>query len=100
MHYVIFDDALRGSSRGWTADLFADTLRAPLAAVGVSVTRRHGEGHGSCRCGFQAPRSCAPESYETKLDQIEEIVDGILKRGPVRFGAVPKAEASDGSPHE
>lgn len=81
MFYVVFDDALLGNGSGWTADLFADTLRAPLAAVGVRVHRQPGEGRRSCRSGFQAP-GCPADAYEAKLDEVEEIVDGILQRGP------------------
>lgn len=81
MFYVVFDDALQGNDRGWTADMFADTLRAPLAKLGVRVLRQHGEGYTSCRGGFQALGYSA-HTYEAKLDQVEEIVDAILRHGP------------------
>ena len=82
MVYVVFDDALRGNHRGWTPDTFAETLRAPLAAIGVRVLRNRGQGRMSARGGFQA-RGCSADIYEAKLDQVEAIVDGVLRRGPV-----------------
>ena len=81
MFYVVFDDVLRGNDRGRTADMSADTLRAPLAAIGVRVLRQCGQGWVSSRPGFQAAGYSA-HAYEAKLDQVEDIVDGILKCGP------------------
>ena len=82
MVYVVFDDALRGNHRGWTPDTFARTLRAPLAAIGVRVMRLDGDGRMSAGGGFHA-EGCPADVYEAKLDQVEAIVDGVLRRGPV-----------------
>jgi len=82
MVYVVFDDALRGNHRGWTPDTFAETLRAPLAAIGVRIMRLHGEGRMSAGDGFQAS-GCPADIYEAKLDQVEAIVDAVLRHGPV-----------------
>ena len=82
MVYVVFDDALRGNRSGWTPDTFAETLRVPLATIGVRIMRLRGEGRMSARGGFQAP-GCSADVYEAKLDQIEAIVDRVLRRGPV-----------------
>jgi hypothetical protein len=82
MVYVVFDDVLQGNDRGWTADTFANSLRAPLAAIGVRVLRQYGQGYVSGRPGFHAAGYSA-HAYEAKLDEIEDIVDGILKCGPL-----------------
>jgi hypothetical protein len=81
MIYVVFDDALQGNKRGWTPDRFAESLRDPLAAIGVRVLRQDGQGWAPSRPGFQASgyAACA---YEAKLDEVEDIVDNILKCGP------------------
>ena len=76
--YVVFDDAPQDSELSWTADQFADALRSPLAAIGVRVIRQHGAGSTSPRAGFQS-RGWSRRQYNTKLDIVDRVVNGVMK---------------------
>jgi hypothetical protein len=77
MRFVVFDDAPRANDRGWIADNFAAALRAPLAAIGVSVIRRRGLERNSNRGGFQA-RGHSAKVYRTKSAMVSDIVERTL----------------------
>jgi hypothetical protein len=77
--YVVFDDAPQDHSFGWTADHFADALRAPLAAIGVRVIRQHGDRAASARAGFQA-HGWSRGRYAAKLNRVGDVVNGIMVR--------------------
>lgn len=77
MRFVVFDDALPDNGRGWMADDLAAALRAPLAALGVRVVRRHRSDGNSHRSGFQA-RGISARAYKAKSQKVRSVLDGIL----------------------
>jgi hypothetical protein len=77
MRFVVFDDALPGNKRGWTADNFAAALRAPLAAIGVQVVRHHRSDENSNRSGFQC-HGLSANAYKAKFEKVRSIVENVL----------------------
>jgi hypothetical protein len=75
---IVFDDAPQDRRLGWTADQFADALRSPLAAIGVRVVRQHSVGFTSPIAGFRV-RGCSRSQYNSKLDSVCHVVNGVLK---------------------
>ena len=75
--YIVFDDALQDPTLGWTVDQFAEALRSPLGAVGVRVVRQHSVGPTSPMGGFQV-RGCTRSQYNTMLDMVDRVVNGVL----------------------
>jgi hypothetical protein len=73
MRFIVFDDALKQNDTRWTADDFAASLRTPLAAIGVSVVRRHGLGG----TGFQA-QGISAKTHNAKSEKVRHIVESVL----------------------
>jgi hypothetical protein len=76
--YVVFDDTPQQRSLPWTADQFAEALRAPLAAHGVRVVRQRRAGAASPSAGFQA-HGWSRSQYNTKLNVVERVVNDVSK---------------------
>lgn len=77
MRFIVFDDALPGNDRGWTADSFAAALRAPLAAIGVRVVRRHGSEGDFNRSGFQA-HGLSATVHKAKSEKVRHVAENVL----------------------
>ena len=77
MRFIVFDDALKRNDQRWTADNFATALRAPMAAIGVSVVRRHGLGGTSQKNGFQA-HGISARAHNAKSEKVRHIVESVL----------------------
>jgi hypothetical protein len=77
--FIVFDDAPQEPGHCWTADQFADALRAPLAAIGVRVVRQNGARSNSFMAGLQA-HGCSRSQYRAKLNMVDVVVDGVMTR--------------------
>lgn len=78
MRLVVFDDALLENDQGWTADEVAAALRAPLAAIGVRVVRRHRSAGNSNGSGFQA-HGLSARAYKAKSEKVRSVLESVLK---------------------
>jgi hypothetical protein len=75
--YLVFDDMPQAAKLGLTADRIAASLRAPLAAIGVKVVRRHGAPSNSTKAGFQA-RGFSRGKFLTTFNEVNDIVSRLL----------------------
>ena len=84
MRYLVLDDAVQGNAFGWTADTFADALRAPLAAIGVRVIRQLGSGSGSGKGGLQGGEHLSPNAHKAKIEKVARMVEATMTFRPRR----------------
>jgi hypothetical protein len=95
--YIVFDDAPQARRLGWHADQLADALRSPLAAIGVRVVRQHSAGSTSPMAGFRA-RGWSRSQYNTKLNMVDDVVNGVMKNLAGEGNPSAKSGASVGEP--
>jgi len=72
MQYVVTDQFQGGV--GWTADKFAEALKAPMARIGVTVVRKAGHVPG----GFQAD-GLPMTALKEKSDEVGRVVHSVLR---------------------